>query len=120
MNVDRNLGEMKMETKTIERAADGAPQFAHLTHEVSKARALVNDVIEDGKRKAQRSVKHAVVAAEECVEDTTYYIKRHPWQSVGLAAGLGVGTGLLASWMVSRAVRASTGNGKCEFQAVER
>lgn len=109
-----------MEPNTSEKIAGGAFQLAHLTHEVSKAKASVNDVIEDGKRKARRTAKRAVVAAEECVEDTNYYIKRHPWQSVGIAAGVGVGAGLLASWMLSRVAHACTRNGKAEFQAVER
>jgi ElaB/YqjD/DUF883 family membrane-anchored ribosome-binding protein len=109
-----------METKTMEKAADGALQFAHLTHEVSKARTLVSDIIEDGKRKAQRTVKHAFVAAEDCVEDTTHYIKRHPWQSMGVAVGLGVGTGILATWLFERGVRIFTRNGNSEFRAAER
>jgi hypothetical protein len=32
-----------METKIIERATDGALEFAHLAHEVSQARAVVNE-----------------------------------------------------------------------------
>ena|ERR1700730_11483450 len=103
-----------MEDRTIEKAADGAAQLAHLTHEVSRAKTLMNDFVEDGKRKAQRMVKRGVVAAEDYVEDTTYYIKRHPWQSVGMAAGVGAGGGLLMGWMFSRVC---TTNGK--FQAVE-
>ena len=91
-----------METKLIEKAVDGAAQFAHLAHEVSAAKARVNDLVEDGTRKAQRIVKRGVVTAEDCVEDTTYYIKRHPWQSVGIALGVGAGAGLLTGWLCSR------------------
>ena len=109
-----------METKIVEKATEGALQMAHLTHEVSKARTLVNDVIGDGKRKAQRTAKRALITAEDYVEDTTYYIKRHPWQSVGIATGVGVGAGVLASWVFSRGLRACQGNSKGEFQAVER
>lgn len=110
-----------METNTIENtAADGPVQFAHLTQEVSKARTVARKVIEDGQRQARRTAKRAVVAVEECVEDTTYYIKRHPWQSVGLAASFGVGAGLLASWLLSRSSRGCPSNGNAEFQAVER
>ena len=109
-----------MEPNTSEKTADSTFQLPHLTHEVSKAKEFINDVIDDGKRKARRTAKRAVVAAEECVEDTTYYIKRHPWQSVGLAAGFGVGAGLLASWVLSHPTRGCTRNGKAEFQAVER
>jgi ElaB/YqjD/DUF883 family membrane-anchored ribosome-binding protein len=105
-----------MESKTtIESAADAAVKLAHLTHEVSKAKTLVNDFVEDGTRKAQRLVKRGVVTAEDYVEDTTYYIKRHPWQSVGVAAGVGAGAGLLLGWIFSRACAE-----KCSFQAVER
>lgn len=106
-----------METNTIERAADSALQFAHLTHEVSKARTLLGDVIEDGKRKAQRTLKRTYLAAEDQLDETTYYIKRHPWQSVGIAAGVGVGAGLFAGWMF---LHACPRNGQTEFQAVER
>lgn len=103
-----------MENRTAEKVGNGTDQFAHLTHEMSRAKELVNDFVEDGKRKAQRMVKRGVVAAEDYVEDTTYYIKRHPWQSVGMAAGVGAGTGLLLGWMFSRVCAT---NGK--FQAVE-
>jgi len=37
----------------------------------------------DGKRKAELMLKRGFVAAEDRVEDTTYFIKRPPWQSVG-------------------------------------
>ena len=77
-----------MQTKAVETATDTAVKLAHLSQEVSKAKAIVNDVIEDGKREALRTVKRAYVAAEDRLEDTTYYIKRHPWQSVGIAAGV--------------------------------
>ena len=109
-----------METNTINKTADGACQFGHLTYEVAKAHTVANEFIEDGKRTARRTAKRAVIAVEECVEDTSYYIKRHPWQSVGLAAGFGVGAGLLARWVLSRAAQGCTENGSAEFQAVER
>ncbi len=91
-----------MEGKAIENVSDTAVNLAHLTHEVSKAKVLINDVLEDGKRKAERMVKRGVVAAEDRVEDTTYFIKRHPWQSVGAALGLGAGIGVLTGWLVTR------------------
>lgn len=91
-----------METKAIENATDAALNLAHLKHEMSKAKVLIDDVLEDGKRKASRMLKRGYVAAEDCVEDTTYVIKRHPWQAVGTAFGLGAGIGILAGWLTSR------------------
>ena len=91
-----------METKVIENVTDAALNLAHLKTEVSKAKVLIDDVLEDSKRKAERMLKRGVVAAEDCVEDTTYYIKRHPWQSVGVAVGLGAGIGILLGWLTTR------------------
>jgi ElaB/YqjD/DUF883 family membrane-anchored ribosome-binding protein len=90
-----------MESKAVENVTDAAINLAHLTHEVSKAKVLIDDLLEDGKRKAERMLKRGFVAAEDCVEDTTYFIKRHPWQSVGAALGLGVGFGMLAGWLTT-------------------
>ena len=91
-----------MESKTIENVTDAAVNLAHLTHQVAKAKVLIDDVIDDGKHNVERTVKRGFVAVEDCVEDTTYFIKRHPWQSVGSALGLGAGIGLLLGWLTSR------------------
>ena len=91
-----------MENKVVENVNEAAINLAHLTHEVSKARVLIDDVLVDGKRKTERMLKRGVVKAEDCVEDTTYFIKRHPWQSVGTALGVGAGVGMLAGWLTTR------------------
>lgn len=95
-----------MESKSVRNVTDAAINLAHLTDEVSKAKTLVEDVLVDGKRKAQRMVKQGVVVAEDYVEDTTYYIKRHPWSSIGIALGVGAGAGLLAGWFCTRSCKA--------------
>jgi len=92
-----------METKAIESVTDAALNLAHLKHEVSKAKVLIDDVLEDSKRKAERMLRRGYVAAEDCVEDTKYVIKKHPWQSVGTAFGVGAGLGILAGWLTTRA-----------------
>jgi len=97
----RRKGE-KMQSKAAENLSDHAVNLAHLTHEVTKAKDLIDDVLEDSKRKAERMLKLGTVAVEDCVEDTTYFIKRHPWQSVGTALGLGAGFGMLAGWLITR------------------
>jgi ElaB/YqjD/DUF883 family membrane-anchored ribosome-binding protein len=91
-----------MENRTFENATDAAVNLTHLAHEVGKAKVLVNDVIQDGKHKVERTFKRGLVAAEDCIEDTTYFIKRHPWQSVGVAIGVGAVVGLLAGWQAGR------------------
>jgi ElaB/YqjD/DUF883 family membrane-anchored ribosome-binding protein len=88
--------------KTIENATDAAVGLAHLAHEVSKAKVLVADAVDDGKRKAQRLAKQSYAAAEDYIEDTTYYIKRHPWQSVAVSAGIGALVGVVVGLLCAR------------------
>ncbi len=85
-----------------ENVTDQAINLPDFAERVGKAKVLVNDVIEDGKHKVGRTFKRGIVATEECIEDTTYFIKRHPWQSVGTAVGIGAVVGLLAGWQASR------------------
>ena len=81
----------------VTRATDVAVNIAHLTDELAKAKEIVDDVIESGKHRAERLTKQATFAVEECVEDTTYFIKKHPWQAVGAALFIGTAAGLLLS-----------------------
>ena len=97
-----------MDAKIKENVTDTAINLAHLTEQVAKAKVLIDDVIDDGKRKVERTAKRGLVAVEDCIEDTTYFIKRHPWQSVGGALGLGAGIGLLVGWLTSRACARSS------------
>lgn len=91
-----------MENKTMENITDATVNLAHLGHQVAKARTLIDDAIEVGKHKVERSVKRGRVAVEDCVEDTTYFIKRHPWESVGMAVGVGAFVGLIVGWVTTR------------------
>ena len=91
-----------MESNPMENVTDKAINLPNLTQQVTKAKVLVNDVIEDGKHKMERTFKRGITATEECIEDTTYFIKRHPWQSVGTAVGIGAVIGLLAGWQANR------------------
>ncbi len=95
-------GEIKMESKVMENVTGSTVNLANLTDQVSKARDLVNDVLENGQHKMKRTVKRAVVSAEDCLEDTTHLIKRHPWQSVGVAVGIGTLVGVFAGWQAGR------------------
>ena len=91
-----------MELNPTENVTDKGINLPDLAQQVTKAKVLVNDVIEDGKHKVERTFKRGIIATEECIEDTTYFIKRHPWQSVGTAIGIGAVVGLFAGWQASR------------------
>lgn len=90
-----------MQGRTME-VTDAALSLAHITHQVGKAKVLIDEVIGDGKHKIERNLKRGFVAVDDCIEDTTYFIKRHPWESVGVAVGAGAILGLVAGWITSR------------------
>lgn len=94
-----------MESNPRENVTGPAINLPDLTHQVTKAKEFANDVFEDGKHKMERTFKRGIIATEECIEDTTYFIKRHPWQSVGTAVGIGAVVGLLAGWQANRCYR---------------
>jgi ElaB/YqjD/DUF883 family membrane-anchored ribosome-binding protein len=102
-NSPQRVRRKQMEGKTMENVTDAAINLAHLTHQVAKAKVLIDDVVDDGKRKVERTAKRGIVAMEDCIEDTTYFIKRHPWPSVGTALGLGTAMGMFVGWLTSRA-----------------
>ena len=91
-----------MESNPRENVTDKTINLPDLTQQVTKAKVLVNDVIEDGKHKVERTFKRGIIATEECIEDTTHFIKRQPWQSVGTAVGIGAVVGLVAGWQANR------------------
>lgn len=91
-----------MESNLRENVTGKAINLPDLAEQMAKGKVLVNDMIEDGKHKAARTFKRGMIATEECIEDTSYFIKRHPWQSVGAAVGIGAVVGLLAGWQASR------------------
>ena len=84
-----------MKTETIENGTSTGLRFAHLAAKAAEGKILAEDLVEIGKRKAERMVRHGREAGEDLLDDATHHIKHHPWQAVGIAAGLGAIVGLL-------------------------
>ena len=62
----------------------------------------LENAVEDVVREAERMAKHGRHAVEDVRDDTTYWIKKNPWQSVQYAAGAAFGVGLCIGWFTSR------------------
>ena len=92
-----------METATVTNGRSTGFKLAHLTAKAAEGKMLAEDLVEIGKRKAQRVVRRGYAAGEDYLDETTHYIKHHPWQSVGVALGVGTFAGLLLGWTWSRA-----------------
>jgi ElaB/YqjD/DUF883 family membrane-anchored ribosome-binding protein len=94
-----------MQTATIEHGTSTGVKFAHLTARAVEGKTLAEDFVEIGKRKAQRMIRRGRETGEDYLDETTHYIKHHPWESVGIAAGAGAFVGLLFGWSCSRACK---------------
>ncbi len=91
-----------MQTTTVENSSSREFNFEHLAARAAKGKMLAEELAEIGKRKAERILRRGVETGEDCLDETTHYIKRHPWQSVGIAAGVGAFFGLLCGWTYLR------------------
>ena len=81
-----------METTTVGNDKSTAFTLAHLTAE---GKVLAEDLLETGKRKAQRAIRKGYDTGEDFLDEAAYYIKHHRWQSYCVAAGIGAVAGLL-------------------------
>ena len=62
---------------------------------VNEARIKIRESLESAKRRLLEAERSAVRHGEEAVAATEDYVKRNPWQSVGVAAGVGLVIGVL-------------------------
>ena len=86
----------------VREALETAGRIAETGLDVGVLKKRLENAVEEAVIDAERIAKHGRHALEDAVEDTTYWIKKNPWQSVGYAAGAGVGIGLLAGWLMTR------------------
>jgi ElaB/YqjD/DUF883 family membrane-anchored ribosome-binding protein len=62
---------------------------------VNEARSRIRESLESARRRLLEAERSAVRQGEEAVAATEDYVKRNPWQSVGIAAGVGLVIGVL-------------------------
>jgi ElaB/YqjD/DUF883 family membrane-anchored ribosome-binding protein len=76
--------------------------MAHVAARANQGKMLAEDLVEIGKRKARRAVRHGLEAGEDYLDETTRCIKHHPWQSVGVALGAGLAIGFIGGFFSHR------------------
>ena len=91
-----------MQTTTVENGKGAAAKLAHLTARAAEGKMLAEDLMEIGKRKAQRAIRKGYDAGEDYLDESKRYIKHNPWQSVGAALGVGLVLGFLGGFLSRR------------------
>src|SRR4030081_109057 len=91
-----------MQTATVENGKGAAFKLAHLTAKAAEGKVLAEDLVEIGKRRAQRIVRKGVDLGEDYLDESKRYIKHNPWQSVGAALGVGLALGFVGGFLSRR------------------
>ena len=64
---------------------------------LAEAKAKIRETVDAAKRRLADAQRFAAHESEEAVRVTDEYVRRNPWQAVGIAAGIGLLAGLLLS-----------------------
>jgi ElaB/YqjD/DUF883 family membrane-anchored ribosome-binding protein len=91
-----------MQTTTVENGKSTGIKLAHLAAKAAEGKILAEDLVEIGKRKAQRLVRRGYEAGEDYLDESKRYIKHHPWQSVGVALAVGLSLGFISGLLSKR------------------
>ena len=91
-----------MQTTTVANGKNTGFKLTHLAAKAAEGKIIAEDLVEIGKRKAQRLVRRGYEAGEDYLDDTTHYIKHNPWRSVGVALGVGLTLGFLGGFLGKR------------------
>lgn len=92
LNNKSGLGQV---AETVETIAEAGLDLGLLKKKLDHA-------IEETMLDAERIVKHSKRGIEDAIDDTTYLIKKNPWQSVGYVFAAGLGLGLLSGFLMGR------------------
>ena len=91
-----------MPTSTVENGTGAIFKLTHLAAKATEGRMLVEDLVEIGKRKAQRVVRKGYETGEDYLDESKRYIKHNPWKSVGVALGVGLTLGFIGGLFSKR------------------
>lgn len=86
----------------VREALETAGKIADASLDVGLLKKRLETAVEEAVIEAERLARHSRRAVEDVVEDTTYFIKKKPWRSVGYAAGAGLCIGIFSGWLLSR------------------
>ena len=87
---------MRTGIATVEDGKNTGIKLAHLAAKAAEGKIIAEDLVDIGKRKAQKLVRQGYEIGEDYIDESRRYIKHNPWQSVGIALGVGVALGFIA------------------------
>lgn len=97
MSDTHNTAKLLAELQTVVRDAEALLQAtAHQTGErVDSIRTRAEESLKQAKHRLSETQDEVVESVREAASATENYVKKNPWQSLGIAAGVGLIIGLL-------------------------
>ena len=81
---------------------EAAGKIVETKYDLGLLKKKLDHAVEDAVMDAERMAKHGRYAVEDVIDDTKYWVKKNPWQSLGFAAAVGLGFGLCTGWFLSK------------------
>jgi ElaB/YqjD/DUF883 family membrane-anchored ribosome-binding protein len=92
----------QMPTTTVQNGKSTALNLDHLAAKAAGGKMLAEDLVDIGKRKAQRIVRKGFETGEDYLDESKRFIKHNPLRSVGVALGVGLTLGFLSGFLSRR------------------
>ena len=89
-------------TTTVDNGKTTGLKLGHLAAKAVEGKIIAEDLVEIGKRRAQRLVRQGYEVGEDYIDESRRFIKHNPWQSVGIALGVGLTLGFLSGFLSRR------------------
>ncbi|MBS1806580.1 MAG: hypothetical protein JST84_00135 [Acidobacteria bacterium] len=89
-----------MNTELLKKGIKVGAKAATIGVGAARMKENMSYAVEDQIVAAKRAMKRTRYAAEDCLDETEYRIKQHPFRAVGIVFGLGFGVGLMIGGLV--------------------
>jgi ElaB/YqjD/DUF883 family membrane-anchored ribosome-binding protein len=91
--------KLKQDLETVLRDAEALIKASaeHGGEKTAEARARIRESLDAAKRRLHEAEQSAIRHGEDAVHATEDYVRKSPWQAVGIAAGIGLVIGVLVA-----------------------
>jgi ElaB/YqjD/DUF883 family membrane-anchored ribosome-binding protein len=99
INGDVNTSKLVEDLKVVMQDAEALIRAtsSQTGEKIQEVRARAEESLRQAKVRLEQMEEEAVKRAREVAQATEDYVRENPWQSVGIAAGIGLLVGLLLS-----------------------
>jgi len=94
--------ERRTDNGRISKAVNTIETITEAGLDLGLLKKKLENAVEETMLDAERLVRQGKRGVEDAMDDTAYWIKKNPWQSVGYVFGAGLGLGILSGWLLGR------------------